>query len=295
MSKLLVTSIVLSSIITTGSPALAGKTMDKVISDKTIRIGHRESSVPYSFIDDNGKAIGYSLDICNNIIKKLEADKKVTFKIETKVVTPQTWISDLGDKNVDAKVDIVCASTTITPERAEKVNFSAMNADTINPAVLASNETIKKKEDLKGKKVIVVPGTTGEKLLNKMNSEEKYDMTLISAKDNPEAILLLGQGRGDAAITDKVLLAGEIAKDKDPKKFKVLDIALNPFDLLGIMYSKDDKELDAFIKDKMAEMKKDGTLLKLHEQWFNQPVGPKKLNLNLKITEDQKKAIMDAK
>lgn len=292
MSKLLVlTSALLSSVIITATPAIAGKVMDKITTNKTINIGHRDSSLPYSFLGDDKKAVGYSHDVCEKIIKKLEADKKITIKIEMQSVTPQNWIPLVEN----GSVDIVCASTTITPERAEKVNFSAMNADTINPAVLASNETIKKKEDLKGKKVIAVSGTSGEKLLNKMNNDEKYGMTLIAAKDNPEALLLLEQGRGDAAITDKVLLAGEVAKSADPKKFKVLDIALNQFDLLGIMYSKDDKELDAFIKAEMAAMKKDGTLFKLHDQWFNQPMGPKKLNLNLKVTEDQKKAIMDAK
>lgn len=291
MSKLLMISIVLSSIISTGSLALAGKTMDNITNKKTIVIGHRESSIPYSFLDDSGEAVGYSLDVCNSLIKKLEADIKVTLKVATQPVTPQNWISLVEN----GSVDIVCASTTITPERAEKVNFSAMNADTINPAVLADNETIKKKEDLMGKKIIVIAGTTGEKLINKLNNQDKYGMTLVSAKDNPEALLLLEQGRGDAVITDKVLLSGEIAKAKDPEKFKVLEIALNQFDILGIMYSKEDKELDAFIKDKMAEMKKDGTLFKLHDQWFNQPIEPKKLNLNLKITEDQKKAIMDAK
>jgi len=265
--------------------------MDNITNKKTIVIGHRESSIPYSFLDDSGKAVGYSLDVCNILIKKLEVDKKVTLEVATQPVTPQNWISLVEN----GSVDIVCASTTITPERAEKVNFSAINADTINPAVLADNEKIKKKEDLMGKKIIVIAGTTGEKLINKMNNQEKYGMALVSAKDNPEALLLLEQGRGDAAITDKVLLAGEIAKAKDPKKFKVLDIALNQFELIGIMYSKEDKELDAFIKDKMAEMKKDETLFKLHDQWFNQPIEPKKLNLNLKVTEDQKKAIMDAK
>ncbi|MGN6670649.1 MAG: amino acid ABC transporter substrate-binding protein [Candidatus Nucleicultricaceae bacterium] len=291
MSKLLtLTSLILFSIISAESPALAGKTMDNITDKKAIVIGYRESSIPYSFLDDSGKAIGYSIDVCNNLIKKLEADKNISLQVDMQPVTAQNWISLVEN----GSVDIVCASTTITPERAEKANFSAMNADTINPAVLASNETIKQKEDLMGKKVIVIPGTTGERLVNKINNQEKYNMTLVSAKDNPEALLLLEQGRGDVMITDKVLLAGEIAKAEDPKKFKVLDIPLNPFDLLGVMYSKEDKELDTFIKGAMADMKKDGTLFKLHDQWFNQPVGPKKLNLNLKVTEDQKKAIMDA-
>lgn len=291
MSKLLTIGIVLSSIITTGSPALAGKIMDNITSNKTIVIGYRESSIPYSFLDDSGNEAGYSIDVCNNLIKKLEADKKITLKIDKQPVTAQNWITLVEN----GSVDIVCASTTITPERAEKVNFSAMNADTINPAVLASNDTIKQKLDLMGKKIIVIPGSTGEKLLNKMKNQENYDITLVSAKDNPEALLLLEQGRGDAMITDKVLLSGEIAKAADPKKFKVLDIDLNQLDLLGIMYSKEDEELDVFIKGEMAAMKNDGTLFSLHDQWFNKPIGPKKLNLNLKITEDQKKAIMDAK
>lgn len=292
MQKLLtLTSLMLFIIVNAGIPALAGKTMDNITNKKEVVIGYRESSIPYSFLDDSGKATGYSLDVCSSLLKKLEADKKVSLNVNMQPVTPQNWTLLVEN----GSVDIVCASTTITPERAEKVNFSAMNADTINPAVLAGNETIKRKEDLMGKKIIVIPGSTGEKLVNKMNNQEKYNMTLVSAKDNPEALLLLEQGRGDVMITDKVILAGEIAKAEDPKKFKVLDIPLNPFDLLGIMYSKEDKELDAFIKGEMAALKKDGTLFKLHDQWFNQPVGPKKLNLNLKVTEDQKEAIMGAK
>ncbi|HXF90972.1 MAG TPA: transporter substrate-binding domain-containing protein [Candidatus Nitrosotenuis sp.] len=273
------------------SYAIAGPVLDNIVAKKAIVLGFRESSIPYSFIDNEGKALGYSLDVCHKIIERINKEKNTTLTIQYQAVFPQTWLTLVQN----GTVNMVCAGVTITPERLEKIKVTPINADTINPAVLANNTTISKKDDLKGKQVIVVAGTTGEKLIHRLNADEKFGIKIITAKDYPEAFLLLEQGRGDAIVTDKVLLAGEIAKSHNPKAFKLLDVPLNEFDLIGIMYSKDDSELEALIKAQVDEMKKDGSLFKLYDKWFVQPIGPKGINLNLPLSDAQKKTIEAAK
>lgn len=272
-------------------PVFAGKILDEILAKKSIVIGYREAAIPYSFLDNEGFSIGYSLDICRQIIEKINKDKNVKLAVQYQPVTPQNWIPLIQN----GTVHMVCASTTITPERSEKAHFAPINADVIVPAVLSTQTSITKKEDLKDKKIIVVSGTTGEKLIYQLNTVDHYNMSVVSAKDYPEAFLLLEQGRGDAVVTDKVLLAGEMAKTADAKKFKLLNIPLSSFDFIGIMFAKEDADLKMIIQDQVAAMKQDESLFKLYDQWFNQPMGPKKINLNLALTPEQKKKIMDAK
>ncbi|HXF90971.1 MAG TPA: transporter substrate-binding domain-containing protein [Candidatus Nitrosotenuis sp.] len=271
--------------------AFAGKVLEDILAKKTIVIGFRESTLPYSFMDNDGKVRGYSIDICHKIIDRINKEKNTTLTIQYQVVFPQTWLTLIQNN----KVNMVCAGTTVTPERLAKVKIAPINADSINPVVLATNTTITKKEDLKGKNIILLPETAGERLIHQLNDQEKFGIKTIYAKSYSEALSLLEKGRGEAVVMTKVVLAGEIAKSDNPKAFKILDIHLSEFDVVGIMYTKDDPELETLIKSQMNEMKKDGSLFRIYDQWFNQPIGLKGINLNLPLTDAQKKAIEAAK
>jgi glutamate/aspartate transport system substrate-binding protein len=273
------------------TPVLAGKILDEILAKKTIVVGYRENALPYSFLDNEGTGIGYSLDICRKIIEKISKEKKIELKVQYQPVGPQNWIPMIQN----GALHMACASTTITPGRSEKASFVTINTDVISPAVLSTNISITKKEDLKGKKVIVTSGSTGEKTLIKLNEEDHYNISIVPVQDIPEAFQLLDQGGGDAVVSDKVVLTGKVALNADSKKYKVLDIPLTPVSPIGVMFIKGDADLEKLIQAKVAAMKQDESLFKLHDQWFNQPMGPKNINLNLALTPEQKKIIMDAK
>ena len=291
MNKLQKTILAAAAICTMTS-SFAGEVLDGIIANKQINIGHRESSVPYSYVLSNGLPIGYSLDVCKEIIRDVEAKTKLSLTVQKQPVNGQTRIPLVQNKSIALE----CGSTSFTDERATKVSFAIIDADPVTPAVMAGNKSITKLEDFKGKTIVTVAGTTGEKIFRLLNSKESYSTTIILAKDYPQAFLLMSQGRAEAVVTNNVLLAGEISKLPNGKDFKVLsNVVVGPHEPIGIMFNKDDKEFGDIVKASIARQKADGTLERLYSKWFTQPIAPNNSNLNLKWTPEQRKIIWGAK
>ena len=270
----------LSLALTLSGFAFAGETIDKLKETKTITFGSRDTSVPYSYADAQGRYVGYSQDLGMEfkrfIEKKYDLDLTVN-KVSVNGQTRQPLV-------VNKVIEFETGSTSYTEERAQAVNFMIVDADPVVPAVLSTDSSIKSLEDFKGKTVAVVAGTTGEKIFKKLNAEKGWGTTLVLAKDYPQGYLLVEQGRAIGLITNSVLLAGEIAKLKTTK-FKVLNnVVVGEAELIGIMYGKQDAEFTADFKEFEAKVKSDGTLEKLYTKWFA-PLG-------LKWTPEQRKAVL---
>ncbi|MFR0312723.1 glutamate/aspartate ABC transporter substrate-binding protein GltI, partial [Escherichia coli] len=192
---------------------VAGSTLDKIAKNGVIVVGHRESSVPFSYYDNQQKVVGYSQDYSNAIV---EAVKKKLNKPDLQVklipITSQNRIPLLQNGTFDFE----CGSTTNNVERQKQAAFS----DTIfvvgTRLLTKKGGDIKDFADLKGKAVVVTSGTTSEVLLNKLNEEQKMNMRIISAKDHGDSFRTLESGRAVAFMMDDALLAGERAKAKKP-------------------------------------------------------------------------------
>ena len=263
----------------TGSP-----TLDKIAEHGVIVVGHRESSVPFSYYDNQQKVVGYSQSYSNAIV---EAVKKKLNKPDLQVklipITSQNRIPLLQN----GTYDVECGSTTNNLERQKQAAFS----DTIfivGTRLLAKKDSgIKDFADLKGKAVVVTSGTTSEVLLNKMNEEQKMDMRIISAKDHGDSFRTLESGRAVAFMMDDALLAGERAKAKKPDSWQIVGKAQTQ-EAYGCMLRKDDPEFKKLVDETVAQVQTSGVAAKWFDTWFNNPIPPKGLNLNFELSDDMK-------
>ncbi|QNP48362.1 transporter substrate-binding domain-containing protein [Diaphorobacter aerolatus] len=274
------TILAIAAGITLAGSALAGPSIDRINETGNVNIGSRANSIPYSKITSRGVAEGYSTDICKVIIKEIESKLGKTLAMTMQEVDGKTRQPLV----MNGTTQLECGSTSYTEERAKVVNFMIVDADPVIPATLANNNSIKSLDDFKGKRVSVVAGTTAEKIFKKLNAEKGWGTTIVLAKDYPEAFLQVEQGRTDAVSTNGVLLAGEISKLNNGK-FKLLPkVIVGEAELIGIMYPKNDPELERMVKVVEARIKKDGTLERLYSKWFT-PLG-------LKWTDEQRKAVL---
>lgn len=282
--------LVAVSLMALAGTSQAGEVLDRIKASGNINLGFRENSLPYSIYDNNGAPKGYSIDVCKEIVRDIEKaiGKSVVIANQPVSATARMAVVQNG------QIDLECAGSTRTPARLNVANFAIHDADPLSVAAQTSTPSITKIEDLKGKKVAIVSGTTAEKFLMKINSEKSLGIDFISVKDYPQAFLLVGQGRADYTVSNKALLAGEISKQADKSKFKVIDYALDEPEMIGIMFTNKDKELAELISKTMADMKKDGRLEKLHTKWFSQPL-PNGVNLNIKWTKELKDLVWAAK
>ena len=259
-------------------------TLEKIAKNGVIVVGHRESSVPFSYYDNAQKVVGYSQDYSNAIV---EAVKKKLNKPDLEVklipITSQNRIPLLQNGTFDFE----CGSTTNNVERQKQAGFS----DTIfvvGTRLLAKKGgDIKDFPDLKGKAVVVTSGTTSEVLLHKLNDEQKMDMRIISAKDHGDSFRTLESGRAVAFMMDDALLAGERAKAKKPDNW---DIVGKPqsHEAYGCMLRKDDAEFKKLMDDTIAKAQTSGEAEKWFDKWFKNPIPPKNMNINFDLSDDMK-------
>ena len=266
---------------TADAAALQG-TLAKVAKNGVIVVGHRESSVPFSYYDNQQKVVGYSQDYSNAIV---EAVKKKLNKPDLQVklipITSQNRIPLLQNGTFDFE----CGSTTNNLERQKQAAFS----DTIfvvGTRLLAKKGgDIKDFPDLKGKAVVVTSGTTSEVLLHKLNDEKKMDMRIISAKDHGDSFRTLESGRAVAFMMDDALLAGERAKAKKPDQWEIVGTPQSQ-EAYGCMLRKDDADFKKLMDETIAQAQTSGEAEKWFDKWFKNPIPPKNLNLNFELSND---------
>jgi glutamate/aspartate transport system substrate-binding protein len=242
----------------------AGSTLDKIAKNGVIVVGHRESSVPFSYYDNTQKVVGYSQDYSNAIV---EAVKKKLNKPDLAVklipITSQNRIPLLQNGTFDFE----CGSTTNNLERQKQAAFS----DTIfvvgTRLLTKKGGEIKDFADLKGKAVVVTSGTTSEVLLHKLNDEKKMDMRIISAKDHGDSFRTLESGRAVAFMMDDALLAGERAKAKKPDNWEIVGTAQSK-EAYGCMLRKDDADFKKLIDDTISQVQTSGEAEKWFDKWF---------------------------
>ncbi|MBU9856879.1 amino acid ABC transporter substrate-binding protein [Rahnella bonaserana] len=259
-------------------------TLKKIKDNGVIVVGHRESSVPFSYYNNEQKVVGYSQDYSDAIVdavkKKLDLPK---LQVKMMPITSQNRIPLLQNGTYDFE----CGSTTNNLERQQQAAFS----DTIfvigTRLLVKKGSDIKDFADLKGKTVVVTSGTTSEVLLNKLNEEKKLDLRIISAKDHGDSFRTLETGRAVAFMMDDALLAGERAKAKKPDNWEIIGTPQSK-EAYGCMMRKDDAEFKKLVDDTIVKAQTSGEATKWFETWFKKPIPPKNLNMNFELSDDMK-------
>ena len=259
-------------------PAFAQEsaTLAKIKSSGTIALGHRESSIPFSYYDDKQQVVGYSQELMLKVVDAVKAELKLpALALKLTPVTSQNRIPLIQN----GTVDIECGSTTNNTERARQVAFSN-TIFIIGTRLMTKKESgIKDFPDLAGKNVVTTAGTTSERLIRKMNEEKKLGMNIISAKDHGESFLTLETGRAVAFMMDDALLYGELAKARRPADWAIVGTPQS-YEAYGCMMRKDDPGFKKVVDAALAKAMTSGEAEAIYKKWFTQPIPPKGLNLN---------------
>ncbi len=268
------------------APAFAQEsaTLKKIKDTGAITLGHRESSIPFSYYDDKQQVIGYAHELLLKVVDAIKADQKLA-KLDVKLmpVTSANRITLVQN----GTVDIECGSTTNNTERQKQVSFSNTFFVIGTRIQVKKDSGIKDFGDLAGKNVVTTAGTTSERLLRKMNEDKGMKMNIISAKDHGESFLTLETGRAVAFMMDDALLYGEIAKAKKPGDWAVVGTPQSK-EAYGCMIRKDDPGFKKVVDEAIAKVQTSGEIDKIYAKWFMNPIPPKGLNLNMPMSDEMK-------
>ncbi|WP_087689329.1 MULTISPECIES: glutamate/aspartate ABC transporter substrate-binding protein [unclassified Pandoraea] len=243
-------------------------TLKKIKDTGVISLGNRESSIPFSFYDNNHNVVGYANDVAMAIVDEVKKELKLT-KLDAKQtpITSQNRIPLVQN----GTIDIECGSTTNNAERQKQAAFSN-TFFIIGTRLLTKNSSgVKDFDDLKGKNVVTTAGTTSERLLRQMNQDKNMGMNIISAKDHGEAAITLHQGRAVAFMMDDALLAGERAKFKDAKDYTIVGKPQS-YEAYGCMMRKDDPGFKKVVDTAVANYQKSGKAFTDYKKWFQSPI-----------------------
>lgn len=282
ISLLLLTAIGMALAGVSAQAAELTGTLKKIKDSNTIALAHRESSVPFSYYDDKQQVIGYSHELALKIVEAVKKELKApNLKVTLNPVTPATRIPLVSN----GTVDLECGSTTNNYERQKQVAFSN-TIFLVGTRLLVKNSSgVKDFPDLKGKTAVTTQGTTSERLLNKINTDQKLGMKIVSAKDHGDSFLMVESDRAVAFMMDDVLLFGEIAKSKKPGDYAVVGKPQS-YEAYGCMLRKDDPQFKKLVDDTLASVMQSGEINKLYNKWFLSPIPPRNVNMNFPLSPD---------
>lgn len=291
MKKILLTGCTLGLLFgaqVQASEATLDGTLSKIANAKSITLGYRDASVPFSYVGDNsGKPMGYSVELANKIVERIQQKTGLAeLNVKYNLVTSQTRIPLVQN----GTVDLECGSTGVTAERQKQVAFSYGFIYVKGQLLTAKDSGIQGFDDLKGKNVVTTAGTTNERFLKSYNAEHKANMFVISAKDHGEAFKMLETGRAVAFYMDDALLYGERAKARDPHHWVVVGKEQSR-EIYSCMVRKDDPQFLAVVNETLADLYRSGEINGIYQRWFEQPIPPKGLNLEFPMTSELKAII----
>lgn len=276
-------SIALASLVVAASPVLAQEsgTLEKIRASKTITIGNRDASIPFSYTDGSGVPVGYAIDICMKVVDAVKQKLNLpNLQIKFQTVTSQNRIPLV----VNGTVDLECGSTTNSMVRQEQVAFGPSYIMVGVSAAVKKSSGINSFADLTGKTISTTTGTTSIPLLRAYRKNDNLEVREVYGKDHSDSFLLLQSDRVSAFVMDDVLLAGQIAASPKPGDYKILPEVLRrePY---GIMLRKDDPQFKGLVDVTIKDLMKSGKINELYAKWFTSPIPPRGVNLNFPMTE----------
>lgn len=265
-----------------GASAATAQTLDKVKSSGTITVAYRESSIPFSYLDDKAQPTGFGWEICGRIVDEV---KKATGRADLKVATQSVTSANRIPLLMNGTIDIECGSTTNNSDRGKQVAFATNYFYTGTRLLVKAGSPIKSMADLAGKKVVSTTGTTNYRIMRSYNDEKKLGFDLLGAKDHSESQLVVQSGRADAFAMDDILLYGLRASAANPAEWAVVGEALQ-VEPYAIMLRKDDPTFKTLVDGVLAKLMDSGEFTRLYTKWFMSPIPPKGVNLNAPMPKE---------
>jgi glutamate/aspartate transport system substrate-binding protein len=246
-----------------GVSELAG-TLQKIKATRTIAIGYRAASLPFSYLNAAGQPIGYSIDICQEIVKDVRAELGVdAIQVKYLPVDTKTRIASV----VDGTIDLECGTTTNNTERQQQVAFSPIIFLSGTKLAVKRSSSFRSYRDLNGHTAAVTPGSTNEAAIQTLNVTEGLNIGILEVPGNTQALEAVATDKADAWAGDDAVLFAAIAESDHARNFKVLDEFLS-YDPYGIMYRKNDPEFGTLVKHTFDRLARTRELARIYEQWF---------------------------
>jgi len=241
-------------------------TLKKVKDSKTVTLGYRESSIPFSYVNKVGEPIGYSIDLCNAVVDEVSKELEgVEIAVNYKKVTAETRIPAVKS----GEVDLECGSTTANFERKKEVAFSPIFFVAGTKLLVPRSSGISSYRDLRDKTVVVTAGTTNEAAVRTISDKQHLGIKFLAGADHAESFAMLKEGKADAFATDDILLYGLVATARSGDQYHVVGEYLS-YDPYGLMYRKDDPDFAAIVDRTFSRLAQSRELVQLYNKWFQQ-------------------------
>ena len=241
-------------------------TLKKIKDSKLVTLGYRESSIPFSYVNRAGEAIGYSIDLCNAVVGEIADELEGTeIAVKFRKVTSETRIPAVRS----GEIDLECGSTTANFQRKKEVAFSPIFFIAGTKLLVPRSSGITSYGDLRDKTVVVTAGTTNEAAVQAISDKQHLGIRLVVGKDHAESFAMLKEGKADAFATDDVLLYGLVATTRTGEQYHVVGDYLS-YDPYGLMYRKDDPDFAAVVDRTFSRLAQSRELVQLYNKWFQQ-------------------------
>ena len=286
LSGLAISTLCAGSALAQNTQSLTG-TLAKIKETGAITLGHRESSVPFSYYDDKQQVVGYAMDLCYRIVNAVKRELHLD-KLEVKLnpVTSATRIPLIAN----GTVDLECGSTTNNLDRQKQVAFTITHFVTANRFVSKKSANLKTVDDLKGKTIVSTSGTTNIKQITEINAQKGLNLNILAAKDHAEAFLMVETGRAAAFVMDDIIMYSLVAGSKAPGDYVISadPLSVEPY---GIMLPRGDAPFKKVVDEEMIATYRSGAINTIYDKWFLSPIPPKGINLNVPMSASFKKVI----
>lgn len=262
-------------------------TLKKIKESGTVTLGYRDASLPFSYLNDAQQPIGYSIDLCQKIVEQIKVkvgEPKLKTEYVSVVAATRTPLL------INGTIDLECGVTTNTVERQKQIGFLLTSYVASAKYAVKKSAGINSTADLKGKAVVVISGGSGEWITKNLDREKQLGLKILNAKDGGEAFLMLETGRAAAYINDDVQLMATIAQSRKPGDYTLLPepMSAEPY---AIGVRKNDPQFKTFADDVLRNLYSSGEINNQYPKWFQQPIAPKDIVINLPMSEALKEAI----
>lgn len=270
-----------------GAHAQDSPTLRKIREAGVITLGYRDGSVPFSYLDSAHRPVGYSIDICQRVVDAVrehlgQPDLERRFVL----VNSATRVPMVANRTVDLE----CGVTTHTVERQRHVAFSVTTYVAASRLVSRRSDPVRRLQDLRGRVVTSTVGTTSLAHLQRLSTEQGLAMSIVAARDDPDAFRWVENGRADAFAMDDVLLRGMIALARNPADFVVSEDALS-VEPYAIMLPKGDPAFKGLVDRAIVAMFRRGEVDALYRRWFESAIPPGGVNLSLPMLPAMRRVI----
>ncbi len=263
-------------------------TIKKIRELNEIVLGVRDASIPFSYADESGQSMGYSVDLCMRVVDRLKRDLKMPgLKVRQQLVTSANRVPLVQN----GTVDLECGSTVNNLERQKTVAFSLTTFVVNTKFIAKKSSNIRTTADLKGKNVAVTSGTNTAQKITALNKQLNLDLSVLNGKDHAESFLLVTNDRVSAFAEDDILLAGLAANSRTPDAFTLVSIDGMLADPYALMMRRDDPQFKAAVDAALREVFASGDIQRIYDKWFVRPIPPRNVVLNFPMSDQLKRVI----